>query len=84
MQPASRKSVVLHPGCLRLDCLEPKRGVLVRLNDGEAHGLVALTKFLAQTSEHLQIALGQSLKLGLNQCSARSVKTFQWEKVSVV
>ena len=66
-QPESRKSVVLHLSCLRLDCLESKRRALVRLNDGEAHGFEAFTQFLAQASKELQIAIGQSLQLGLNQ-----------------
>ena len=32
------------------------------MDDGEAHGFVALTQFFAQASEHLQIALDKRLE----------------------
>ena len=55
MQPASRKSVVLHLSCLRLDCLEPKRGALVRLNDGEAHGFIKLRPSVVPYPGHTSV-----------------------------
>ena len=55
MQPASCKSVVLHLGCLRLDCLEPKRGALVRLNDGEAHGFMKLRPSIVPCPGHTSV-----------------------------